>query len=275
MNNIQFIGVPFDYGVELNNGRPGAKDGPNAIEEELRKHAITKNISWLEVKPLEKDVAGTHERLAGTVEGFVCEGLIPIVVGGGHDISYGSVKGLAQNYSKVGGINFDAHFDVRPVVDGKITSGSPFRRLIDDGLVSGENFVEMGVHAKRNSYEHFLYLMEKGATVISLPEINRKGIDRSLEKALEIASKDTDAIFFDIDIDGIQMAYAPGCSAPGIEEGFTDTQMLKAAYIAGKNEKVKLFNLMEVNPGYDIDNKTVKLSVELILRFMEGVSNRK
>jgi len=49
---------------------------------------------------------------------------------------------------------------------------------------------------------------------------------------------------------------------------------LQAAFISGQNEKVKLFNLMEVSPVYDIKNKTVKLAAEIVLNFIEGVSRR-
>ena len=44
--------------------------------------------------------------------------------------------------------------------------------------------------------------------------------------------------------------------------------------MAGKNKDVKLFNLMEVSPLYDINNKTVRLAAKLILSFIEGFNTR-
>ena len=43
---------------------------------------------------------------------------------------------------KIGLVNIDAHLDVREIINGRITSGTPFRRLLENGIIKGENFVE-------------------------------------------------------------------------------------------------------------------------------------
>ena len=130
------------------------------------------------------------------------------------------------------------------------------------------------MHSPKNLQEHYEYLMQEQATLIKLNHINKAGVEKSLTRALRVAASGTNAIMFDIDIDGVQKRFAPGCSAPGVK-GFTKKQILQAAYIAGKNKDVKLFNLMEVNPLYDVDNKTIKLAAKLILSFICGLSERK
>ncbi len=282
MNKISvgILGVPFDYGVKLVGGRPGARFGPPKIKEELNKTLKNKSFKDIEIidygniTPVKKDPKKTHEKVTLTVNKIIKNHAIPIVIGGGHDISFGSSKAIAQAYKKIGQINIDAHYDVRPVIDGKITSGTPFRRLLEEKHLNGKNFVELGVHSPKVLKEHYEYLMQKKATVLKLDYINKITIEKALEKAFLIAAKNTNATVFDIDIDGVQSRFAPGCSAPGIK-GFTKKQILKTAYIAGKNKNVKLFNLMEVSPPYDIKDKTVKLAADLILQFLKGLSERK
>ena len=270
-SDIEIISVPFDYGIKLVGGRPGARFAPEQILKELKKKI--KNINNVKIKPVKNNVLKTHERVTKKVSEILKKGSFPIVIGGCHDISFASGKAAYLKFKKVGQINIDAHYDVRPVIDGKITSGTPFRRLLDEKFLNGKHFVEMGVHSPRCLPEHYQYLMENRATVMKLENINKLGLEKSLKKAFSISDKNTFATVFDIDIDGVMSRYAPGCSAPG-KVGFTKKQILKAAYLAGKNKKVKLFNLMEVSPVYDIDNKTVKLASEIIINFIKGFNER-
>ena len=276
---VGILWVPFDHGVKLSNGRVGARFGPKKIKQELSK--IIKNKTFIKIRiidygaisPVKENVKRTHEKVTLAVEKILKANIIPIVVGGGHDISFGSVKALSQAYKKIGQINFDAHYDVRPVINGRISSGTPFRRLLEGRFLNGKNFVELGVHSPKNLQEHYEYLMKKKATVLKLNHISKTGIEKSLNRALRVASQNTNAVAFDIDIDGVQKRFAPGCSAPGIK-GFTKKQILQAAYIAGKNKNVRLFNLMEVNPLYDVNDKTVELAAKLILSFIQGLNKR-
>ncbi len=277
---LRIISVPFDHGVKLINGRPGARFGPKKIIQnfyKLIKNTRLKNIITIKyetIKPIAKNVKKTHERVTKAVRKSIKSREIPIVIGGGHDISFGSGKAVFLEYKKVGQINIDAHYDVRPVVNGKITSGTPFRRLLEAGFLNGKNFVELGVHSPKNLKEHHDYITQKKGTLLNLNYINKAGLENSLDKAFQIAVNNTKATIFDIDIDSVQKRFAPGCSAP-CTTGFTKKQILLAAFIAGKNKDVKLFNLMEVNPLYDVNNKTVNLAANLILNFIKGVSKRK
>ena len=56
-----------------------------------------------------------------------------IGIGGSNDQSFCNVSGLLRAFpdSKIGVINLDSHFDVRPLNDGKAHSGSPFRLMLE------------------------------------------------------------------------------------------------------------------------------------------------
>jgi len=225
--SVGLLGIPFDYGIHLVGGRPGARFAPSRIKKEFFKliknsklFDFLKIVDYGNVDPKSRKVKETHELLRKSVLKIIKDGAIPIVIGGSHDNSYGSCKAVKEIYRKVGGINIDAHYDVRPVINGKINSGTPFRRLLDDKILIGKNFIELGLHSPRNLVEHYRYLMQKKATVLKLDSINEIGIKKTMNKALKIASKNTNAVVFDIDIDGVQKRFAPGCSAPCIK-GFT------------------------------------------------------
>ncbi len=277
---IELISVPFDHGVKLINGRPGARFGPKKIiktfQELIRNNPIKNKITinFQTIKPIECDVKSTHKLVTDAVRETIKSGALPIVIGGGHDISFSSSKAIFLIYKRIGQINIDAHYDVRPVVNGRITSGTPFRRLLEKEFLLGKNFVELGVHSPKNLKEHHAYIIKQKGTLLKLDHINKIGLDNALSKAFRIASKDTNATVFDIDIDGVQKRFAPGCSAP-CSKGFTKKQILKSALIAGRDNNIRLFNLMEVNPLYDVNNKTVNLAAELLVNFIKGTTERK
>lgn len=58
-------------------------------------------------------------------------------------------------------VNIDAHLDVRPLKEGKTHSGSPFRQLLEDGRLSGKNFVEFAAQGNQCSATHVKYVEEK------------------------------------------------------------------------------------------------------------------
>ena len=75
------------------------------------------------------------------------------------------------------------------------------------------------------------------------------------------------------DIDGCAEAYAPAVSAPSAD-GFTPRQATEAAFLAGQNEAVRLFEVVELNPLYDRDNQTARLAATIITAYLTGVAGK-
>ncbi len=105
---------------------------------------------------------------------------------------------------------------MREIVDGRITSGTPFRRLLDMESLKGENFVEMGAHDNLNSRVYYEYLMSKKVSVFTLSEVAVTGTAAIMQKALKIAG--SRSVFVSIDIDSVAHCFAQGCSAPDARE---------------------------------------------------------
>lgn len=284
---VGLLGAPSDLGVVQGGGRAGASLGPDAIRSQLKRYGTAyhferqSDLSTLALADFgdlivdEKSVERTHQRLTEAVAEIVGLGALPILIGGGHDLTFGGVHGLAlRAEGAMGGIVIDAHFDVRKAVKGHLTSGTPFWNILEkiDG-VRGDRFVEIGGNGLVNAKAHFDYLLEKKARIFSLSEVQRVGIGAVMEKALQAAGRRTEKIFFSIDLDAVAQAFAPGVSAPS-PEGLTPEEVSHAAYLAGLHPKVAYLDIMEMSPNFDHDGRTARLAAALILHFLSGVAQR-
>lgn len=281
------LGAPSDAGVVHGGGRAGAAEGPSAIRLQLKRYGTAYNFEqnadlttlaladFGDLVPEDKSVEQTHHRLTAAVEAILDLGAIPIVLGGGHDLTFGGVRGLAQRTQGiVGGWTLDAHFDVREAPAGVPTSGTPFRNILEKlGNVPGDHFVEIGGNGLVNAKEHFHYLIGKQARIFSLSDTRRKGIGGVIEKAFQTAGHGAEKVFCSIDIDSVAQAFAPGVSAPS-PDGFTPEEVSLAAYLAGVHPKVGYFDIMEMNPVFDQEGRTARLAAALILHFLSGLAKR-
>lgn len=279
------VGMPCDHGVLLNHGRPGAAEGPTAFRQALMRVGATYdgdhqvNFDHLrladagDVDVVPEDVAASHDRLTAVVETVLAAGAVPVVIGGGHDATFATVRALQSRWPSCGGLNVDAHLDMREVVDGRITSGTPYRRILEELKVPGQNLVELGLHGGVNSRQHLEYAARQGVACHPASRLNDTGWREVCRQELERLAGSAEALFVSIDLDVFPAAHAPGVSAPGLE-GPTPAQGRQVANLAGCNPKVRLFELMELNPKFDIDERTARLAVSLLAAFLAGLATR-
>lgn len=141
------MGFPHDEGVRRNGGRVGAKDGPSSFRKFLKKIGAVVNpeynVDLRHIKVTDGgdidpncDLETAHVLLREKVAEVIKNGGIPFIVGGGNDQSYPNVSGMFDSTDgSVGIVNIDAHLDVRPLKEGKVHSGSPFRLMLEDGML--------------------------------------------------------------------------------------------------------------------------------------------
>lgn len=281
---VGIIGVPTDEGVKRNGGRIGAKDGPDAIRTEFYKRTsfvIGKEKSPATVPVFDfgnikigKTLEETHDRLSEVIHSLVSAKIIPIVLGGGHDIAYPNFVGFSKGKQTVGVINIDTHLDYRKAIP-KRNSGTSFRQMLDQhqSPLNAMNLVEIGIQSFANSADHYSELIERGATVFSLRDVRTEGIAKTLDLAYELATSSTDSLYISFDLDAVNSADAPGVSA-SLPTGLTAEEFLTVALFAGKRRKTKLIDIVELNPKYDVDGRTAKLAAIAIMYFLTGIANR-
>ncbi len=285
---IVLIGVPQDEGVRRNGGRVGAATAPDAIRKALYKFTpvFFAKDKVTQVNRLRIYDAGNlltdgivleeiHLRQRKVVRQLLREGALPIVLGGGHDIAYPDGAALGDLAEPFSVINIDAHTDVRPLIDEEYAhSGSGFRQLLEDRSLQLRDFCEFGIQSFAVSKQHIDYVWSCGKSVVSYDEIRSTGsFEKSFSTVLSSCASEGDNIYVSFDMDAVASAFAPGVSAPAAV-GFTAEEICRAAEICGENPAVKLIDIAEVNPAFDIDGRTAKLAALVIAHFMGSVARK-
>ena len=194
-----------------------------------------------------------------------------ILRGGDNSITRPGVHGLGLELDKCGLLTLDAHLDLRDLAGG-LTNGNPVRALLRDGL-PGRNIVQVGLQPFANSRQYHQIALDAGMTVISSGECRRSGIDTVVERALAQLAQHCDAIYVDFDIDVLDRAFAPAC--PGARPGgITPAELRSAARLCGEHRKVRIADLVEVDPECDVARVTVYATCMCLLGFASGVARR-
>jgi formiminoglutamase len=222
------------------------------------------------------DVAECHRRIEESLTAFFAKrpDVMPLIIGGDHSITFPAVKAFVRRHSgqRVGILHFDAHHDVRNYEDGGVTNGTPFRGILESGVVAGEDIVQVGIRGFMNSKAYHDYCVSKGVTVFSARDVRKQGMDAILEQALAILSR-ADVLYVSLDVDVIDQAYAPGCPAIGTG-GLHPWDVLEALHLLGTMPKVQGIDLVCIDPTVDVRNVTSRLAVQFLLSFLAGVSQR-
>ncbi|MCA9303940.1 MAG: formimidoylglutamase [Phycisphaerales bacterium] len=259
--DVAIIGMPDDTGVRLNSGRPGAKEGPTALRAALARFGVADPAGWdwptiydagdVEIVP--GNLHESHQRVTEAVR-VICElGMLPIGIGGGHDLTFPFVRGVSEVHGPLHGVYFDPHLDVRET-DG---SGMPFRRLVE--TKAARSLRIHGFDPMSNTRDHVQWFQANGGR-----------IDDTLRPQDPWPDGDT---FVSLDLDVIDAAYAPGVSAMN-PSGWTPTHTEQWVAAAGRNPGVRCFDIMELSPLNDHAGRTARLAARMLLAFLRGYSER-
>jgi len=267
-SDLVILGCPFDEGVARNLGRVGAADGPAAIRKMLYKLTVPHGASDVrlcdigDVRP-QPSLEETHAIQRQLVKRILEEGKTLIILGGGNDISYPDGAALSETVDVVLGFNIDSHYDVRTA--SRCNSGTPYRQLFDENCFRGKQFWHLAAKPECNSAEHLAFLKNSGATTYDLHELRRQGLDNVITRAL--STKEPQAIFWGVDLDAVRSADAPGVSAH-YPIGLTAEEICRVAEYAGADPRSRILEVSELNPRYDLDNRTALLAAMLVWRFV-------
>ena len=287
---IDIIGVPIDLGAD----RRGVDMGPSAIryahlQNKLEDLGYTVNDEGNVEVPIAEMCKITNpklkyidciipmsRRVSGAVSTSIQAGNFPLVIGGDHSLSIGSVRGAARN-KKIGVIWVDAHADFNTAettpsgnIHGMslaILCGMGDKSLvqlwdepvpvIDPKKVAIIGARDLDEGEKRN-------LREAGAMVMGMEQIDRYGMVACLEKAIERISRDVDGIYLSLDLDSLDPEHAPGVGTP-VPAGLTQREAHLACEMIGETGKLIGMDVVEVNPILDIQNRTALLAVDFAL----------
>ncbi len=264
--HIAIFGVKESRGSSNNQG---ASEGPDQIRKKLyslRKGTGTWNIVDLGNLNPGIDLDETYVRISEVVRILLENNVLPILLGGTHDLDLGQYRGYEEMNKLVSLLNIDAFLDLEEKGEAKES-----KQHIHKILLHEPNYLFSYTHLA-----HQLYLIDPMAASILEKlyfEAYRLGHMRTNLAEMEPAVRNADMMSFDIT--ALKSADAPG-NANAQPFGLTGEEACQLCWYAGQNEKLSSVGFYEYNPDYDdVHQKTAAVVATMIWYFIEGFYHRK
>lgn len=259
-NSDVIIGFMSDEGVRRNKGRIGAKEAPEKIREKLSSLAYTSPIFDAGSVEGTEDLETSQKILGKAVSELLSHNNFPVILGGGHETVYGHYLGVRDAYKdkRIAVLNIDAHFDLR---NEEKSSGTMFYEMLseDDNI----DYFVIGIQPFSNTKSLYENAEKFNVKYWTLDELRNDSYLSAIKTALE----DYDYVFMTLCMDSIQQSYAPGTSAPA-PNGFTAEEIIKTVKYFASLENLSSFDISEVSPPLDIDDRTSSLAALIVITLL-------
>jgi formiminoglutamase len=274
---VALIGFAVDEGVRRNGGRTGATDGPRALRAALASLPVLGEPAVWDAGDVTCESAAlesAQDALAGRVASAIGQGCLPLVLGGGHEVAWGSFQGLVRarpELRRILIVNFDAHFDLR--VAAHANSGTPFRQIADWCAAHGQPFDYQVFGISRYANTQALFERADALGVrYALDEALQS--ENDLARAREALLRELDAceaVYLTVCLDVLPGGQAPGVSAPAaLGVPLANVQsLIDTVLVSGK---LATADIAELNPGLDRDGLTARVAARIAAQIARGVS---
>ncbi len=272
-SGVALLGFACDAGVRRNQGRPGAAEGPFELRRFLSNLPARSGQALFDagtVRVEGDDLEAGQGAYAARVASLLDQGLLPVGLGGGHEIAWGSFMGLARHLEalgtapRIGILNLDAHFDLRSAERG--SSGTPFRQIARACQEKAWPFhyAVMGISAFANTEALFQAARDLGATWRLDEAMGFADLPDALAFVMEFLIR-VDHLYLTTCLDVLPASDAPGVSAPSARGVALEVleKILDAACASGK---LRLADIAELNPSLDEDHRTARLAARILGR---------
>jgi arginase len=276
-------------GLDLGQQRRGVDMGPSAIRyAELQERIAELGRECEDWGDVEEPIAEATEigdpqarylgaivrscaQIAGRVEKAVAEGYLPLVLGGDHSVSMGTLGGMAQAHGAGAVLWVDAHADMNrpstspsgnvhgmPLAEALGAAGKEFDSRtwpspsVERAAILGARSIDAGER---------LLIAELGVRVFTMSDIDRHGIERVMREALEFL-RGASFLHASLDLDAVDPMFAPGVGTR-VQGGLSYREAHLALELLAESELLDSLELVEVNPILDEENRTASLAVEL------------
>lgn len=285
---ISILGVQMDLGQE----RRGVDMGPSAIRyagvvERLQQlHYRVKDYGDIEVSCRVEETTAIHnlknltsvietsKRLKEKVAEIIREDAFPLILGGDHSISIGTLASIGEKYKNLGVIWYDAHGDLNipeTSPSGNIHGmplavnlniGHPLLTSIgtEASKIKPRNVVIIG--ARDLDAGEKAFIKKLGLKVFTMHEIDRLGMAKVMEETIEYL-KHTDGIHLSLDLDALDPMECPGVGTP-VLGGISYRESHLAMEMLAESGAITSAEFVEVNPILDERNKTATVAVALM-----------
>ena len=292
---VSIAGVRLDLGA----GRRGTDMGPSAVRL-AGLHAALRDAGFDDVQDLGDiecpgaetaepgeprarflvPISATCRKVARTVRGMLGAGRIPVLIGGDHSLAAGSVSGVAAYHRRggdqVGVIWVDAHGDMNTpeTSESGNVHGMPLAALLGMGP---RELVEVGGRGPRLAPERVVLVgvrdldrqerelvKRSGVGVFTMGDIDQDGIAAVMREAIRRARGGNGLFHVSFDVDAVDPQYAPGVGTV-VDGGLTYREAHMAMELCAAAGGLTSLEMVEINPFLDMQNRTGKLAMSLIL----------
>ena len=280
--DVAFVGAPLDAGTTF---RSGTRAGPQALrrisalssygynfELGVDLHESLEMVDCGDINVTNANIEKAFDQIDKAVAYVHERGVFPVVLGGDHSIGYPDIRALTPYVDgNVGIIHFDRHSDLSEYGMDERTHGTPFFHATNIPNAPASNLVQIGIGGWTSSRFGVKTARERGASIITLTDIDRWGIERCAELALEIAWKNAKRVFLSFDIDCLDPAFAPGTGTP-VGGGLLPREALRMLSVVTR-EGLAGMELVEVAPQYDVGDITSVQGVRVVLEVLGTLVN--
>ncbi len=260
-------GFAVDEGVRRNKGKVGAAEAPDFIRNDMSNFPVTQQGFLLkdfgDITCENGQLEEAQLQLQNAVSKVLKKNAKSVVLGGGHELFYPHFKGVREAFpdKKIGIINLDAHFDNRIPENGVgASSGTGFWQVAQEEQL---NSLHIGIQRNSNTLKTFDTAHQYGMKYILADELFFENLPSVYHRVDELIDA-VDVLYLTICMDVFNIAIAPGVSAQAYNAIFADATFMFFFRHILKSEKLIAMDVAEVNPKYDIDDRTAKLAASLI-----------
>lgn len=256
-SKIVIFGAPFDSTTSY---RPGTRFASAAMRNESFGIETYSPYQDKDLEDINVFDAGDLELCFGSPESALCDienlskkilsdSKIPLMIGGEHLVTLGSVRAAIEKYPELNIVHFDAHADLRDDYLGqKLSHACVMRRCHD--LVGDGKIFQFGIRS--GDREEFYW----GKDHVYTNKFNFDNIETLKDK---IGDK---PVYFTLDLDVLDPSCFPGTGTPEAG-GVTFTQLLKAIETVSQLNVVAL-DINELSPMLDQSGASTALACKLL-----------
>jgi agmatinase len=270
---VAVFGAPLDAGTTY---RPGTRFGPQGIRRatnlfgtynfelgvDLREQLNLVDIG--DVCAIPGNLEKSFDQISKAMSHVVSSGVFPVVLGGDHSIGYPTVRGLAPHMDgNVGIIHFDRHVDTQELDLDERMHTTPWFHATNIQNAPPTNLVQIGIGGWQAPRAGVKVGRGRGTTIMTVGDVERVGIEKIAETALELAWQGAKAVYLSFDIDVIDSGFVPGTGWPE-PGGLLPREALGLVKLVSEGG-ISGIEVVECSPPYDWAEQTSLISARVIL----------
>lgn len=271
---VSILGIPFDGGASQGKGTAAA---PDKIRDLAAFFMTGSTDDWNLIKQntmydfgnveVDLDWENTFKRVEDKGYEVMKHGNFNLFIGGDHSVTiplhraFGKYEREKNPGAKIGILHFDAHFDLCDNFEGhKWSHANTEKRALED-IIAPKDLFFLGIRAAEED-ELDVIKGNPEITVVSATEVFMDGYMKAFEK-IKKKFQDYDAVYFTLDIDVLDPAFAPGTGTPAFG-GITSRELIQLVRMILAQIPVKSMDIVEVSPPLDCNDITSWGAIRII-----------